>query len=223
MNLIFLYHLLVLFATAAFAASAILSVSKHNIDTFAAIVLGVITAIGGGTIRDVILGVPIFWAVDQSYVWVALIVSFLTYIISKFFQKRSSKKNLHLSVLYLDGFGAALFAISTTRHVWNLNFCLPLGPIMLGVVTAIGGGLMRDALVGQRTLLMSREIYTILILFGCILFLILQYFFPQYTGIISILCICLIFVTRSAAIYWKISMPHWIEYCVAKVYGKKIS
>jgi len=216
MNLVFLNHIFILSAIAACAASAILNVSGRNMDTFGAIALGIITAVGGGTVRDVILGVPVFWSEDPSYIWVALIISLITYITIKFFLKKSTRKSLHLSVLYLDGLAASLFAISATKHVWDLKFCLPLGPVMLGMLTAIGGGLLRDVLAGQKTLLMSRELYSVPICLGSVIYLYLLFLFPQHNNIISILCVSLIFIARSSAIYWQISTPNWIEYFVAK-------
>jgi uncharacterized membrane protein YeiH len=61
--------------TAAFAVTAVLAVAPRGIDFFGATVLGIITAIGGGTIRDIILDVPVFWAADLAYIWVALAAS----------------------------------------------------------------------------------------------------------------------------------------------------
>ena len=65
--------------TVAFAVTAVLALAPRGIDLFGACVLGIITAIGGGTVRDLILGVPVFWATDLSYIWVALAASIATF------------------------------------------------------------------------------------------------------------------------------------------------
>jgi uncharacterized membrane protein YeiH len=80
---------------------------------------------------------------------------------------------------------------------------------MLGVVTAIGGGLIRDVLAGRPTLLMSRELYAVPVLLGCLLFVVLLAYLPEHRFVGSIGCILLIFGLRAAAIHWKLTVPYW--------------
>ncbi len=195
------------FATFAFAATAVLALSDRDIDIFAAFCLGVITAIGGGTVRDLILDVPVFWSLDQSYIWIALFGSILTYIAISFF-----KQNIVYSLLlYLDGLGAALFGIMTTRMVWERGFCLPLGPIMLGVLTAIGGGILRDVLADRPNLLMREDLYAIPILLGCTLDYVLISHFPSHQFLAGFSCVLLTFILRASAIHWGLTVPHWLK------------
>ena len=208
MDVAVINYWLSMLATVAFAASAVLAVSNSNIDLFGAFVLGIVTAIGGGTIRDLILEVPVFWSTEQSYLWVSLFASIIMYIGCGVIKKR----NIHLLILYLDGFGAALFGIVSTKLVWDLKFCLPVGPIMLGVIAAIGGGLMRDVLAGRKTLLMSRELYAIPVMFSCILYLISLTYFPKHQLATAVSCIFISFIFRAAAIHWKISIPYWFSH-----------
>ena len=126
--------------TVAFAVTAVLAVAPKGVDIFGAVVLGIITAVGGGTVRDLILGVPVFWSTDLTNIWVALGASLVAFVWQSFL----ARGTVHSLMLYLDGLGVALFAIEATHKVWQLNFGLPLAPIILGIVTAIGGGLMRD-------------------------------------------------------------------------------
>jgi len=95
-------------ATIAFAITGVLAVSDRRVDFFSAVVLGVITAIGGGTIRDLILDVPVFWAADLSYVRFAVLASILTFIGQAFF----SRPQIFKLILYIDGLGIALFGIA---------------------------------------------------------------------------------------------------------------
>lgn len=205
-TLLFTYEVGML-ATFVFSSTAILAINDHDIDLFGAFCLGILTAIGGGTVRDLILGVPIFWTIDQSYIWMSLFGSILTYFGISFFKQ----KFIHALLLYLDGLGAALFCISTTRIVWALNFSLPIAPVMLGLITAIGGGILRDVLVGRKNLLLRKELYAIPIFLGSSTYYILLTYLPQYQVPTGLFCIALTFSLRAAAIHWKLSVPHWLR------------
>jgi uncharacterized membrane protein YeiH len=156
-------------------------------------------------VRDLILDVPVFWSVDLSYIWVALGASVAAFVAHSLL----ARHRIHGLFLYVDGLGAALFAVQATGKVWDLDFGLPVAPVMLGVVTAIGGGLIRDVLAGRPTLLMSRELYAVPVLLGCIVFVILLAYFPEQRFVGSIGCIFLIFGLRAAAIHWKLTVPYW--------------
>jgi uncharacterized membrane protein YeiH len=201
-----LNEMLAMAATVAFAVTAVIAIrGDRDIDLFGAIVLGLITAIGGGTVRDVILDVPVFWATDLSYIWWAVGASVVAFYGRKLFAGR----HLYRLMLYLDGFGAALFGIQATGKVWDLGFALPAGPVLLGVITAIGGGLIRDTLAGRTTLLMRPELYAIPVLLGCILFTLVLAYYPEYRLAGSLLCLLLTFALRSAAIRWDLRVPGW--------------
>jgi hypothetical protein len=94
--------------------------------------------------------------------------------------------------------------------VWGLGFGLPLAPIILGVVTAIGGGLIRDVLAGRQTLLMTSELYATPVLFGCTLYVVLLHLIPEYRFISAVGCCLFIFGIRAAAIHWQLSVPNWL-------------
>ncbi|MCB2188054.1 MAG: TRIC cation channel family protein [Deltaproteobacteria bacterium] len=196
-------------ATMAFAVTAVLAVKKDkDIDLVGATILGLITAVGGGTIRDLILDVPIFWSQDLSYVWVALASSVAAF----FSRKLLAGRHVSLLMLYLDGFGVSLFGILATGKVWDLGFGLPVAPVLLAVVTAIGGGLVRDVLAGRTTLLMTPELYATPVLVGCSLFALVLTYLPAYRYAASLICILLIFAGRSAAIHWNLGMPHFLRF-----------
>ena len=192
--------------TVAFAVTAVLALAPMRIDLFGACVLGVITAIGGGTVRDLILDVPVFWAGDLTYIWVALGASILVF----FGQSLFSRKLVSGAMLYTDGLGAALFGIEATDKVWQLGFGLPLAPVLLGVVTAIGGGLIRDLLAGRQTLLMKRELYAVPVLIGCVLYTGVLHFAHDHRFSGAIACVLVVFLIRSAAIRYNLSVPDWL-------------
>ena len=190
----------------AFSVTAVLAVSDKGIDLFGAIVMGLITATGGGTLRDVIIEVPIFWSIDQNYLWISIVASILAFYGNRWV----AKKRIYQLMLYLDGVGVALFAIQAASKVYDLDFALPLGPIMLGVITAIGGGLIRDVLAGKPTLLMRRELYAVPLTLGCIFYIFLINQFPNSRGLIALACVVFTFAFRAAAIYWKLTVPNWM-------------
>jgi len=203
-----LSDVLAMAATVAFAVTAVLAIrADRPVDIFGATVLGLITAVGGGTIRDVVVDVPVFWVQDLSYVWVAVGASLAAFVVRSVFSQR------HIASLmdYLDGFGAAMFGIQATGKVWDLGMGLPAVPVILGVTTAIGGGLIRDMLAGRTTLLMRPELYAVPVLLGCILFTLVLAYFPEHRFYGSLLCILLSFGLRAAAIHWKLQMPGFTQ------------
>ncbi|MBT8450336.1 MAG: trimeric intracellular cation channel family protein [Deltaproteobacteria bacterium] len=191
----------------AFAVTAVLAVTPKGIDLFGACVLGIITACGGGTVRDVILGVPVFWSEDQNYLWVALIASLVAF----YGNRLVSRRDVYLLMLYIDGIGVSLFAIQAAHKVLALQFAVPFGPVVLGVITAIGGGLIRDVLAGNTTLLMQKELYAIPVTIGCVLYVLLFGWFPDEGNAIGIGCVLFTFAFRAAAIHWKLTVPAWME------------
>jgi len=185
--------------TAVFAITGVLAIQKAGVDVFGAVVLGIITAIGGGTVRDLLLDQPIFWIADFNYIWVGLIAAALAFFLTQRFQQR------YRLLLYLDGFAAALFGLVATEKVLGLHLAAPFA-VMMGVLTSIGGGIVRDVLAGRTSLLMSREIYATPILLGCALYVLLRDVVPniQIAGWIA-----LIFTSglRFLAIYKDLQMP----------------
>ena len=192
--------------TVAFAVTAVLAVAPRGIDIFGVLVLGVITAIGGGTLRDVIIDAPVFWGTDLMYIWVAVAASLAAFSATSLF----AKKEVYSLMLYLDALGVALFGIQATAKVWDLGFGLPLAPVLLGVVTAIGGGLIRDVLAGRQNLLMKRELYAIPVLLGCAAFALVLQYLPGQRLLGEAVCGIGIFAFRAAAIHWNLSVPDWL-------------
>ena len=194
-----LLYLIGMLGTAVFAITGVLALRRDGIDVFGALVLGIVTALGGGTVRDLILDVPVFWIGDFNYVWVAAASALLTFFIARPFERTQTL------LLYLDGFGAALFAIAATDKVLGLGHAAPLA-VMFGVWTSIGGGIARDVLAGRKTLLMSREIYATPILLGCALYIALRGLWPDasWTGPAALL---FIFGFRAFVIRRGLQMP----------------
>lgn len=188
---------------AAFAVSGVMAAGKKDMDLFSVVLLGIVTALGGGTIRDVVIDVnPVFWIADLSYFWVALTAS----VIAFFMIRRIT----HLSrlLLYLDAFGLALFTVLATEKTITLGFARPVA-VLMGLATGIAGGMIRDVLTHRQTLLLSREFYATPALLGAILFAVLDYIFPEH-GYHQIYGAILILALRAAAIQWGLYYPRWL-------------
>lgn len=188
--------------TAVFAVTGVLAVNRRGLDVFGAIVLGIVTSLGGGTIRDLVVGAPVFWLHDVNYVWVAVITSPIA-----LFASRSLRSSLAL-LLYLDALGASLFAVQATEKVLALHHSGTVA-VAMGVLTSIGGGLLRDVLAGRPTLLMSREIYATPILLGCTLYVLARPFFVD-PRLLALVAVAVIFTVRASAIHWHVEMPAWL-------------
>jgi uncharacterized membrane protein YeiH len=190
--------------TAVFAITGVLAVTRRGLDVFGAVVLGVVTALGGGTVRDLIIRAPIFWLGDFNYVWAAVAGALAAFWIGSLF------RSTYPAVLYLDGLGAALFAVSAANKALMLGFAGPIAVVM-GVLTGIGGGLIRDVLAGRPTLLMSREIYATPILLGCAVYVVMRTLMtaPAHAGLIGA---AVIFGVRALAIHRHLEMPAWLTH-----------
>ena len=147
------YYLLQMAGIAAFAASGALAASRRRMDVFGFIVLALITAIGGGTVRDVIIDrTPIFWIADNRYIVVALITALIVYFVP---QRKGKRREL---LVWLDAMGLALFAAAGTQVSLAFNTG-PLVAVILGVTTAVTGGMLRDIICNEVPLILSKEIY----------------------------------------------------------------
>ncbi|GHO63506.1 UPF0126 membrane protein [Ktedonobacter sp. SOSP1-52] len=161
-----------LVGTFAFAESGALLAVRKNYDIVGMAVLSVITAIGGGVIRDLIIGaVPPVAFTDASYLWIALFVTGLTFF------AHSLINRLNAAVLVFDAAGLATFCISgaTKALVYGLS---PLPAIALGTLTAVGGGIMRDVLAQDRPTVLraGSELYALPAALGATIAVIIPHF-----------------------------------------------
>ncbi|MDG5468742.1 trimeric intracellular cation channel family protein [Deltaproteobacteria bacterium IMCC39524] len=150
MNIIYILDLI---GTAAFAASgAWVGVRKH-MDLFGVLVLGVVTAVGGGTLRDLLLGdIPPFSLKNESYIYIAIVVSLIV------FANRVQFKTFEKPLLYFDAIGLGTFVVIGTTKALDFHLGL-LGAILMGVMTGTAGGVIRDLFANQVPLIFRREIY----------------------------------------------------------------
>jgi uncharacterized membrane protein YeiH len=197
-------HYFELLGTIVFAITGVLAVTRRGLDVFGAVVLGIVTALGGGTVRDLLLNIPVFWIDDRGILWAAILGSLAAFWIAQAF------RNANRLLVYLDALGAALFAVLGANKVLLLGVAAPIA-VMMGVLTGIGGGLIRDVLAGRPTLLMSRDVYATPILAGCIVFVSLRSQDMAFV-VAGLIAGAMIFSVRALAIYFHLEMPAWLTH-----------
>jgi uncharacterized membrane protein YeiH len=155
---------------AVFAISGVASARRAGMDLFGLLVIAVITAIGGGTLRDLLLGrLPVFWVQEADYLTVIGVTVLLTLVYVRWWSP--PRHFLHLA----DTGGLALFTISGTQ----LATAQGIGwhaAIVMGMLSGCAGGLLRDVLCGEVPYLLRREIYATAALAGAGFYLVLLRF-----------------------------------------------
>ncbi|QQE67063.1 hypothetical protein GFS31_37700 [Leptolyngbya sp. BL0902] len=192
-------YILAQVGVAVFAISGVLSAARQRLDIFSVVVVGLLTAIGGGTLRDVILDVPVFWLLDLTAFWVALGASFATFLGFRFILKLPPRL-----LSYLDAMGVALFSVQAIDKTLSLEHPAAVAVVM-GLITSIAGGILRDVVTHRPTMLLSRELYATPIVFGGILYVLLLKTLPAPLG--RLVAMGLIFGIRAVAIRWQLFLP----------------
>jgi uncharacterized membrane protein YeiH len=188
------------FGVFVFAFSGALMAGRYKLDPFGVVVLASVTAIGGGTVRDVILQAPVFWLSQPIYLYIILITAGLTILFVRQ-PKRIPKRFLYVA----DAFGLALFAVLGTQKALDLGTSITVA-IMMGAITGVVGGMIRDLMCNVIPLILRQEIYALAAILGGGIFVGLHKlgFSENDASIVAILCALTV---RLAAIYWKVSLP----------------
>ena len=146
-------HLLSLVAIAAQAMTAALAAGRRSMDWAGVCMLGCITALGGGTIRDVLLGhYPLLWVQNPFYLGLTAIAALVTIAIARLVYR------LALAFLVLDAVGLVVFTIAGCDVAWQIDASLPI-VIVAGMITGCAGGVLRDILCNDVPLLFRSELY----------------------------------------------------------------
>jgi uncharacterized membrane protein YeiH len=163
-----LFYLLDLIGVAVFAVSGVLAAARSGMDLLGGLALAALTAIGGGTLRDVLLNRhPIFWIRDARYLVVILFAALLTMAYITFFPSPVN------SLLIADGLGLALFAISGAQ-IAEADKHSPLIVILMGAMTGTAGGMLRDVMSARVPMIFEQDLYATAAIAGIIVYLILQ-------------------------------------------------
>jgi uncharacterized membrane protein YeiH len=193
-------YFLDLVGVAVFAVSGVLAARSRGLDLLGVIVIAAITAVGGGTLRDLLLHrYPIFWITDARYLTVIMASALLTV---GYVRVRPSPGN---ALLVADAFGLALFALSGAR-VAEAAQCSPIIVVLMGTMTGVAGGVLRDVITAQVPLILRRDIYATAAVVGVALYLLLQAFGSQrewafVAGMVVVVAL------RLLAVRWGLQLP----------------
>jgi uncharacterized membrane protein YeiH len=193
-------HWIDILGVAVFAISGTLMAHKKHMDGFGIIVLASVTAIGGGTLRDVMLNVPVFWVHDISYLYAILVAAFCTIIGVKFCDKLPLQ-----SLMIADAIGLEFFNIMGAQKALSIGVA-PFIAIVMGTMTGVFGGLIRDVICREIPLVFKGELYATTCIIGSSLFCLAQYL--DFSATVSMLIgVTTTLLLRLMAMHWHWSLP----------------
>ena len=185
--------------TFAFAISGIRHAASKRFDWFGAYVVGLVTAIGGGTTRDLFLGVTPFWMVQPSYLIITGIALLFVITFGKWIVR------LNYTIFLFDAIGLGLFTVVGIEKALTIGF-EPWIAIMMGMITGSVGGVIRDVLINQVPLILRKDIYAMASIFGGIIYLVLDYFNCHHVATQTVTLVSVI-VIRVVAAHYHIGLP----------------
>ncbi len=177
---------------AVFAATGALAASRKQVDIIGFLFLASVTGIGGGTFRDLILGVPVFWVANPAYILVCAGVAVVVYFTAHLVESR------YRLLLWLDAVGLAAYSVMGAAKGLAATGS-PTVAVVMGMLTATFGGILRDLLAQEPSVLLRPEIYVTAALAGAAAFTLLDVAgFPTLAS--AIIAFAVAFIVRGGAI-----------------------
>ncbi|MGQ1890546.1 trimeric intracellular cation channel family protein [Thermophagus sp. OGC60D27] len=186
--------------TMVFAISGVLTAGSKKLDLFGALFIGVVTAIGGGTTRDLLLGVtPVTWLQGYEYITAIAIGFIITFLFKKWVVR------LRTTLFLFDTIGIGIFTIIGLEKALNLGVN-PAVAVIMGMTSAVVGGVVRDTLTNEVPLIFHKEIYATACITGAICYLGFRWLeLPQTIN--EVLTVGIIITIRLLSIRFNISLP----------------
>ncbi|ANS87072.1 UPF0126 membrane protein [Vibrio scophthalmi] len=198
-------HITEIICICAFALSAVLSEANKGKDIISVLVLGLVTALGGGTVRDVILSTEqVFWIQYPDYFWAAIISSLVGFFIAAELRKLKAER----LILVLDAIGISIFSILVVKKMVHQDYAAYVA-ITMGVITAVFGGVVRDVIVNRPTMFNNTEFYATPVIIGCTAFVGFSHL-GMNADVNTILCIAFIVIFRIYIVVTKKSFPSYL-------------
>lgn len=182
------------------AISGAIIAMRKKFDPFGVLIIAFVTAVGGGTLRDILLnGKNVFWLEQTSYIYFVLAGTIFAIVF------RNRIEHMNKPLLFFDAIGLGLYTITGVQI--GLEFHLNIiNCIILGVITGSFGGVIRDTLVNEVPIIFMKEIYATVSIAGAVLYLILMKIGVQ-NPLLQIVPVLFIIVLRLLVIYYKVSLP----------------
>lgn len=189
-----------LLGTAAFAASGVLAAMQKRMDFFGIFIIAFVTALGGGTLRDLLLGVDIAWMKDLNYMYVIILATIFT----MFFHKLVDKNNWSLAIL--DSIGMGVFTVvGIEKGLANEHVAIIC--ITLGTMSACFGGVIRDILSNEIPIIFKKEIYATACIVGGLVYFGLNYLEVSNEQL-TLYVASTVVVIRVLSLYFDLSLPN---------------
>lgn len=190
--------------TFVFAISGTLTAAEKRLDFFGATVIGFVTAIGGGTLRDMMLGdTPVAWMQNNNYFWVIIAGVVVTILFRKYVMQ------LKRTLFLFDTIGIATFTLLGLKKALLFNID-PAMAILMGLSSAVVGGVIRDTLCNELPLIFHREIYATACIAGALVYLLLH-----SVGVPEVICesvtVVSIIAIRIVAIRFNVALPRLLN------------
>lgn len=197
--------------TFAFAISGALVASKKDFDLFGVIIISFVTAVGGGMLRDVLIDAhPINWIGDLNYIWTILIAVVFTFLF------KSKIAPLSKTLFLFDTVGIGVFTVLGLQK--SLDFGLnPFVALIMGMVSAVFGGVLRDVLTNKVPLIFKKEIYASACLLGGLMYFVASRFIEN-ASVVFVIGMITVILVRLVAVRFHLELPKIKE----DVFGKKI-
>lgn len=185
--------------TFAFAISGALKAVRREMDLFGLVVLALVTAIGGGTIRDVMLGLRPFWFSDVNYTLLALLAAAVVFALYRFVSRRETV------LLWFDAVGLGAFTVIGASKAMAHGLG-PVPTVVLACLTGIGGGVIRDVLAADVPVVLRKEVYASATILGAVVYwLLVQYGVP--TVVCTTAAMVLVTVVRLLSLHYGVGLP----------------
>ena len=195
-----LFYWFDIFGVVVFAITGSLAAGKKRLDLFGGLVLALVTALGGGTLRDVVLGNdPIFWIKDLTYIYFVAATALIVFVIARY------RKIPERTLLFADAFGLAVFSVLGAQVALQEGAPAVVA-IIMGMLTGVAGGIIRDVLTNEIPLILRQEIYATAALAGATAYIILSAFYSSSQFNLAVAALVTL-ALRLAAIKWKFSLP----------------
>lgn len=195
-----MFYTIDILGTIAFSISGVLIALSKKMDAFGILIIAFVTAVGGGTLRDVLIGeTPVSWMKDMTYVYTILISTIFAIIL------RSKLDYLRTSLFLFDAIGIGLYTVVGVEKGISVGLH-PIICIALGTISACFGGVIRDILCNEIPVIFRKEVYaTACILGGVTYFLIKK--LPIETNIVFIISGVVVIIIRLLAVKFQIKLP----------------
>jgi uncharacterized membrane protein YeiH len=197
---IMFFQVIDILGTVAFAISGVLVALNKKMDPFGVLIIAFVTAVGGGTLRDVMIGInPVSWMTNMTYVYVIFGATVFAILL------RSKINYLRTSLFLFDTIGIGLYTVVGIEKGLNAGLH-PIICISLGTMTACFGGVIRDILCNEIPVIFRKEVYATACILGGLTYFVLRKFMAD-TNLIFVIAIIVVIVIRLVAVKFKISLP----------------